>query len=251
MLCGLKCKHDLELCIECEYKKGNLVVGYDTWRRLGGDEMKEDEKIRMLQDFKPVNKVEPLFRRGVSNRSPNERIAQISFHVEKILEELDLNIKNEHLENTPLRVAQSYMEIFKGLFTDPPPVKVFDANGYNQMIVRKNIPFYSMCAHHFLPFFGTISIAYIPTKYMAGISKLARVAVHFSCRPQTQELLTQDIVNYLNTILKPKGCGVYITGKHLCEEMRGILKTSEMITTSLKGNFFIDNVKAEFLESVR
>ena len=169
-----------------------------------------------------------------------------------LINALRLNPLNEHLEKTPERVASAFLEIFKGLYREPPEMTSFDSNGYDQMISRIDIPFYSICAHHFLPFFGKISVGYIPDKKMIGLSKIARTAVHFACRPQTQELLAQDIANYIDEHVKPLGCGVFIKGRHLCEEMRGILKPSKMITTALKG-FFLEkeHVKAEFLRTVR
>ena len=125
---------------------------------------------------------------------------------------------------------------------------VFDANGYDQMIVEKNIQFYTFCEHHLLPFFGSVSIGYIPDDKIIGISKLPRTVDYFSKRLNTQEYFTNNIANDLDEILQPKGIGVVVQGRHLCQEMRGIKKKGSMITSCLKGCFRDDlTVKKEFL----
>jgi len=161
---------------------------------------------------------------------------------------------NQHLKDTPERVAKMFScELFRGLYTEPPSIKEFETpiqGGYDQMIITKKIPFYSMCAHHFLPFFGTVSIGYIPNGKIAGLSKFARVVEHFSKKPQVQEQLTEEIVAYIQSELKPQGCGCVIKARHLCMEMRGIERKNEFITTALKGNFLDNVVKQEFLRGV-
>ena len=126
---------------------------------------------------------------------------------------------------------------------------VFNANGYDQMIVEKDITYYTLCEHHLIPFFGTVSIGYIPDRKIIGISKLPRTIEYYSKKLNTQEYFTENIANFLDSILKPKGVAVIVKGRHLCQEMRGIKKRGDMITSSLKGIFLTEsNVKEEFIQ---
>ena len=111
------------------------------------------------------------------------------------------------------------------------------------MIVDKDIPFYSLCEHHILPFFGTVKIGYIPDKKIIGLSKLARIVEHFSRRLNTQEYFADNIANYIETKLQPIGVAVVVKGRHLCKEMRGAKKQGEMVTASLRG-VLRDDIKA-------
>jgi GTP cyclohydrolase I len=154
--------------------------------------------------------------------------------------------KREGLIDTPSRVAKMWGELLNPREFN---LTVFDSNGYDQMIVERNIAFYTLCEHHIVPFFGTISIGYIPQKKIIGLSKLPRTVDYFCGRLNTQEYLTDNVANYLNDLLKPKGLGIVAKGRHLCQEMRGVKKRGEMITSSLKGIFVEDlNVKKEFLD---
>ena len=122
----------------------------------------------------------------------------------------------------------------------PVPFKLttFPADGYNEMIVERNISFFSLCEHHLAPFFGTATVAYIPGKRILGISKLCRVVELYSKRLQVQERMTSQIVTLLQDELNPKGVAVYIKARHLCQEMRGVRKLgAETITTALRGVF--------------
>ena len=154
--------------------------------------------------------------------------------------------EREGLVDTPKRVMNMWRE-----FLSPQPFEltIFKSNGYDQMIVSKGIKFHSFCEHHLIPFFGICSIGYIPNKKLVGLSKLARTVDKFSRRLNTQEYMTQDIANFLWEHLKPVGLGVIVKGRHLCQEMRGIKKKGEMITSSLKG-VILDKpeAKSEFLE---
>jgi len=125
----------------------------------------------------------------------------------------------EGLIETPKRVMNAYKEILTAV---EPKITIFDSNGYDQMIVEKDIPFYTLCEHHLLPFFGTVHIGYIPKKKIIGLSKLARIVHFFSHRLNTQEYLTKNISEFLQKKLNPRGCAVIIQARHLCKEMRGI-----------------------------
>ena len=142
---------------------------------------------------------------------------------------------SEGISETPQRVERFYREFFN---YPEPKITVFSANGYDEMIVDKGIPYYTFCEHHILPFFGTVKIGYIPDKKIIGLSKLARIVKYFSRRLNTQEYFTKNIADYLQEKLAPKGVGVIVTGRHLCKEMRGIESRGEMITSALERHIF-------------
>ena len=165
-------------------------------------------------------------------------------NIKEFLDILGEDSNREGLKETPKRVAKAWKEL-----TTPPEFSLttFDSNGYDEMIISKNIQYYTFCEHHLLPFFGTVHIGYIPNGTIVGLSKLARTVEYYSKRLNTQEYLTNNIAEFLNTKLKPRGIGVIITGRHLCQEMRGIKKRGEMITSALKGIFLEEpKVKQEF-----
>lgn len=158
--------------------------------------------------------------------------------------------KREGLRHTPERVARMYAEIFEGLRQDPIAVlQTGFEEGYDEMVVARDISFFSMCEHHFLPFFGTVHIGYVPTGRIVGISKLARVTDILARRPQVQERLTAQIANALVEGLDPMGVGVIVEAEHLCMMMRGVRKPGSKIVTSVnRGVFRSDSrTRAEFL----
>jgi len=161
--------------------------------------------------------------------------------------------EREGLLETPARVMRSYDKLFSGYGKDPRNVmKIFDADGYDEMILLKGIELYSTCEHHLIPFTGTCSIAYIPNNKICGISKLARVMEIFARRMQIQERLTDQIAHAIDDILQPKGVGVIINAQHLCMRARGVEKqNSWMVTSSLLGCFRDKDVKTEFLGLIK
>lgn len=163
----------------------------------------------------------------------------------RILERIGENPNREGLIDTPKRVAKSWIEM-----TTRPEFNLttFDSKGYDEMIISKDIEYHTFCEHHLIPFFGKTHIGYIPDNKIVGLSKLARTVEYFARGLNTQEYLTDNIADYLQDCLKPKGIGVIVTGRHLCQEMRGIRKKGSMVTSCLKGYFRDDlNVKKEFL----
>ena len=164
--------------------------------------------------------------------------------VESLIRELLLEIEGnstlrEETLKTPKRVANAYSEIFNGYEQDlEEDITLFKAS-YSEIIISKDIKFYSMCEHHILPYFGKVDIAYIPNDYILGISKFARIVNYFSHRLNVQERMTDDIANYImNCNLKPKGVMVIVKGTHLCEIMRGVKEPNPvMITSAIKGIF--------------
>ena len=157
------------------------------------------------------------------------------------------------LTDTPRRIAEMYSEIFEGLWKDPREyLKVVFDVAHDEMVILRNIPFYSMCEHHFLPFHGEAHVGYIPDGKVVGISKLARVVEGFARRPQIQEQLTSQIAEAIMEVLKPDGVAVVIEAEHLCMTMRGVKKPgSRMVTSAMRGDFKQSAVtRAEFLSLV-
>lgn len=172
----------------------------------------------------------------------------------ELLNEIEPGAKEnlrEGLQETPKRVAKAYASLFSGYSMDPKEIlTVFDGENYDEMIVVKDIEFYSHCEHHMLPFFGKAHIGYIPSKKIVGLSKLPRIVDIFSRRLQNQERITQQIADCVMELLHPKGVGVVLEAKHLCMMVRGVEKQNSFVrTSSMRGIFRErDNTRAEFLE---
>lgn len=164
----------------------------------------------------------------------------------RILEYLGEDPNREGLQDTPkryIKFMQQFLKKEKFNFT------VFDAEGYDELIVQKDIPFFSLCEHHIAPFFGTATVAYIPNEKIVGLSKLARTVQHYSHNFQNQERITSQIAERLTTELNPKGVAVMIKARHFCMEMRGV-KTHDVhtVTTKLTGVFLDEpETRAEFM----
>lgn len=174
--------------------------------------------------------------------------------IRQLLEHLGENPEREGLKETPKRVVAAYETLFSGYDKKPEDVlTVFGDEQYDEMIVVKDIEFYSTCEHHFLPFFGKAYVGYIPQGKIIGLSKMPRLVEIFSRRLQNQERLTNQIAKALEDILKPKGVGVIIEAKHLCIMARGVEKqSSEVVTSSMLGLFKKDlNTRNEFLSFVK
>ena len=167
--------------------------------------------------------------------------AKIRKAVTSIIEAIGEDPEREGLVDTPRRVAEMYAELFVGLDKDPKEeLTVGYELGYREMVIVRDIPFYSMCEHHLLPFYGTVDIGYIPdtSGRVVGISKLARVVEVVARRPQIQERLTAHIADAINDGLQPAGVAVVVNAEHLCMIMRGIEKPgSNVITSAIRGAF--------------
>ncbi len=174
---------------------------------------------------------------------------------EAFCKEIGENANREGLKDTPTRIKKLYEHLFNGYQKDPKIAlgSTFNQENFDEMIVLKNIEFYSMCEHHMLPFFGHIHIGYIPNKLLAGIGGLARVVDIFSKRLQIQERLTSELANILMEILQPKGVMVICEATHLCMRMQGIEKQHATIHTSaLRGIFKSDSkTRAEFISLLK
>lgn len=154
--------------------------------------------------------------------------------VKEILIAVGEDPNREGLLETPKRVANMYEEIFAGLTEDPKQhIKLFDEQSNDEMVIVKDIPFYSMCEHHLLPFFGKAHIAYIPSdNKIIGLSKLARIVDNFAKKPQVQERLTSDVADFLNENIQPKGVAVIMEAEHMCMTMRGARAAGAKTQTS-------------------
>ena len=164
------------------------------------------------------------------------------------------NPDREGLVNTPSRVAKSYDTLFGGYDRNPKDLAtVFDGEDYDEMIICKDIDFYSTCEHHMLPFFGKAYVGYLPNKKIIGISKLPRIIEIYARRLQNQERLTMQVAQAITDLLKPKGVGVVIKAQHLCMLSRGVERQNAVITTSSFTKLFRTNqiTRAEFLGLIK
>jgi len=178
---------------------------------------------------------------------------ELSHHYSEILRLIGENPEREGLLKTPLRVAKAIQFLTQGYNMDP--IEILESakfrEDYREMVVVKDIEIYSMCEHHLIPFIGKAHVAYIPDKYITGLSKIARVVEIYARRLQVQERLTMQIKTAIHDTLKPLGVAVVIEAQHLCMSMRGIQKQNSVTTTSdFIGAFERDKTRAEFLHLI-
>ena len=160
----------------------------------------------------------------------------------------------EGLRGTPRRMAEMYRELFDGLGEEPVAVlSVGFEEGHDEMVILREVPFYSMCEHHFLPFHGEAHIGYLPDGRIAGLSKIARALDIFARRPQLQERLTTQLAECIEEVLDARGVGVVIEAEHTCMTARGVRKPgSKMVTSAMRGQFRSDeSTRQEFLGLIR
>jgi GTP cyclohydrolase I len=209
-----------------------------------------ESEIATLDAAREIRVADPAVRlTGVE-----DKLDRLAHHVRGILTTLGLDLEDHNLRDTDRRVARLYLEMFHGLEEGAEPeVTTFpNEEGYSHMVMEKKIPFYSMCSHHLIPFYGHAHIAYIPNDRIIGLSKFARVLEFYAKRPQLQERLTEQVVNYLMEKLEPKGAMVVIEARHLCVEMRGVRKPGALtVTSALRGIFHQRPVREEFLDLLR
>ena len=179
---------------------------------------------------------------------------ELAAHYKSILSILGEDPEREGLQKTPMRVAKAMQILTRGYTQDPRKVltdALFEEK-YNQMVIVKDIDFFSMCEHHILPFYGKVHVAYIPNGYITGLSKSARVVDIFSHRLQVQERLTEQIMECINDTLKPQGVMVVIEAKHMCMQMRGVEKQNSITTTSAYSGVFESlKTRNEFMNLLR
>jgi GTP cyclohydrolase IA len=173
--------------------------------------------------------------------------------VRTLIHQLGLDGATDGLADTPRRIADMYLELFEGIGRDPRDVlQVQFEEGHQEMVILRDIPFYSMCEHHFLPFHGEAHVGYLPNGRIVGLSKLARAVEIFARRPQVQERLTSQIADCIEEVLGAQGVGVVIEAEHLCMTARGVRKPgSRMVTSAMRGRFRKDeNTRQEFLRLI-
>ncbi len=172
----------------------------------------------------------------------------------QILEAVGENPERDGLKNTPLRVSRMYAELLAGYRADPEKMvngAVFEVS-YDEMVIVRDIEFYSMCEHHILPFMGRVHVAYIPSGKVIGLSKIPRIVDMFARRLQVQERMTRQIADFIRDVLKPQGVAVVVEALHLCTMMRGVRKHDARMTTSAMHGAFRANLatRQEFLDNI-
>ena len=211
-----------------------------------------DVTIDDMGDEHVSTSVDTPLRADAFDLSDEEKIEKIALHFGEIMDILGLDRTDDSLSGTPRRVAKMYVkEIFSGLNpTNFPDIKLFENKyQYNQMLVEKNILFYSNCEHHFVPIIGKAHVAYISSGKVIGLSKINRVVQHFAKRPQVQERLTMQITDALKKVLETEDVAVVIDATHLCVSSRGVKDVnSSTVTSHFSGQFAQEQTKNEFLK---
>ena len=183
-----------------------------------------------------------------------EGLDELAALYKKVLTLLGEDPEREGLEKTPMRVAKAMQVLTRGYTQDPHKVltdALFEEK-YNQMVIVKDIDFFSMCEHHMIPFYGKAHVAYIPNGHITGLSKIARVVDIFSHRLQVQERLTEQVMQCINDTRRPQGVMVVIEAKHMCMQMRGVEKQNAITTTSAySGVFESSKTRNEFMDLLR
>lgn len=182
-----------------------------------------------------------------------ELLSQMAANVSQMLDLIGEDKDREGLVKTPMRVAKSLQFLTQGYQQDPAEIirSAMFREDYRQMVIVKDIDFYSMCEHHMLPFFGKVHVAYIPNKYIVGLSKIPRVVEVFARRLQVQERLTTQIKDCINDTIHPLGVMVVVEASHLCMQMRGVQKMNATTTTSdFTGAFTDIKTREEFLNLI-
>jgi GTP cyclohydrolase IA len=212
------------------------------------------EQIEEVGDNHASANLDTPMRPDAHNLSDEEKMERIAEHFHAIMHTLGLDLTDDSLKGTPLRVAKMYVkEVFNGLNPkNRPNVKLFDNKyGYKEMLVERDITVHSFCEHHFVPIIGKAHIAYLNNGQVVGLSKLNRIVDFYARRPQVQERLTVQIANDLKELLKTDDIAVLVDAKHMCVSLRGIEDVaSSTLTASYHGAFQKKEVKEEFLQYV-
>ena len=188
------------------------------------------------------------------NGTPPTDRERIAAAIREILIAIGEDPDRDGLVKTPARVARMYEELFAGLSGEPDEyLETTFEHAHDEMIVLRDIPFYSICEHHLLPFFGRAAVGYIPNERIVGLSKLARVVEHLARRPQVQERLTCQVADRIEQVLDPVGVAVTIEAEHTCMTMRGVKKPGSQMVTSVTRGAFRNNpaTRAEFFDAVQ
>ena len=197
--------------------------------------------------------LERISNTGAVTDQPGD-LERIRAAVVEILEAIGEDSQRDGLKRTPERVAKMYAEVFAGLSEDPEHhLEVQFEAGHDEMVLVKDIPFYSMCEHHLLPFVGKAHVAYVPGEEgrITGLSKLARLVDAYARRPQVQERLTSQVADKLMQVLDPRGALVVVEAEHQCMSMRGVQKPGSLtLTSAVRGIFLADATRAEAFQLI-
>jgi len=203
--------------------------------------------MKEILDFDDNLSERDLEQNGINNGLIEDAISQL-------LKAVGENPKREGLKLTPKRVARMYSELLNGYHTDPEAMindALFNIT-YDEMVLVRDIEFYSLCEHHMLPFMGRVHVAYIPDGKVIGLSKIPRIVDMYARRLQVQERMTRQIADFLRDLLKPQGVAVVVESVHLCSMMRGVKKHDARMTTSAMHGAFRANLatRQEFLDNI-
>jgi len=177
-----------------------------------------------------------------------KNVVGLAAAAENILELVGEHVGRKGIEDTPARVAKMYLEMTEGLRVPAPEMTLFDRGENDQMVVVRDIDYYSICEHHLVPFYGKVHFGYVPTEHISGLSKFARVVEWYAKRPQIQERLTSQVADFVFQKLSPKGVVVVVEGHHLCMAMRGIKKANHAtVTSAIRGEIH----KQEFYDILK
>jgi GTP cyclohydrolase I len=221
---------------------------------MTNDSIELKELFEQIGDEHILTSIETPLRSDAFIKSDEQKIDEIAFHFEKIMDTLGLDLNDDSLRGTPYRVAKMYVqEIFSGLNpANKPKIALFENKyKYREMLVEKNISFYSNCEHHFVPIMGKAHVAYISNGSVIGLSKLNRIVQYFAKRPQVQERLTVQIAQEIQQVIGTNDVAVLIDAKHLCVSSRGVKdESSATVTSFYSGKFDNELTKREFLQAI-
>lgn len=221
-----------------------------AFKEINLSELSDDD----IGDAHMYSSTDTPMRDDAFDMSDDEKIEKIQGLFKQIMETMGLDLNDDSLSGTPKRVAKMYVkEIFKGLNPENKPrIAVFDNKyNYNQMLVEKNITFYSACEHHFLPIIGTAHVGYISNGRVIGLSKINRLVQYYAKRPQVQERLALQILKELQSVLNTEDVAIIMEGKHLCVSSRGVEDTtSSTVTVEYGGKFKDKSVRDEFMNYI-
>ena len=217
------------------------------------EEKYSPEELEALLDAHLGTSIDTPMREDAFDLSDEQKIARIANSFTDIMNTLGLDLNDDSLKGTPLRVAKMFVkEAFAGLNPDnKPEMKLFSNKfGYSEMLIEKNIKVHSHCEHHFVPILGQCHVAYIPNGKVVGLSKLNRIVRHYAKRPQVQERLTRQIAEALMEGLGTQHVAVYLEADHMCVKTRGIEDDhSSTVTMAYHGDFQNDSTKRAFLDA--
>lgn len=219
------------------------------------DHKLDQESIDQMGDMHVATSWDTPMRKDAFELSDEEKMRKISGHFREIMHTMGLDLQDDSLAGTPNRVAKMYIkEIYRGLNpANKPEMRLFEnPYDYDEMLVEKDITFYSTCEHHFVPIYGKAHVAYIPKGKVVGLSKINRMVQYYASRPQVQERLTIQIAKELSIALNTPDIAVVIDADHLCVASRGVGDTnSRTITSKFMGAFQNDSSRAQFMQFIQ